>query len=458
MGELFRHNLFQASELKAYYRFEGNSNDSSPSGYNGTDTSMVYGIQYGRFEIGALFNGANYITLPDNEALRITGDMSFGAWILPTTITGMAREIMVCTAHGESLITNALYLAQINANGKLYVGHEYGSGANEFYESTNVLFEINKAYHVVVTRNTATKKYAIYVNGEFVEELSYTNQPAKDSSGNTQRVSIGYDRGVNTYYFVGNMDDAFIFDNKILTAEEIKELYSERSSYGEIPPRSTLQLYWKLNGNAFDSSGKNNHATITNATIARSSGKFLQGANLDGTNDFIQKTLNAAAGGKNTISFWTKFDDTTKQQFVIGFQAAGAARRYKMGLRLGNTAGLLHFFCSSGDTTGVESGVTAILNDTTSWHNVVLVSDKTATPSAKIYIDGRLADITVVLDNCNNDIVGGTVFSIGRDDGDTARDFDGQIDEVIVDATAWSPQEIRNYYNQAKGAYVPKIV
>ncbi len=54
--ELFTYPLFLDANLVAYWRMEGNSNDSKGSN-NGTDSNITYSNANGRFGQGAAFNG-----------------------------------------------------------------------------------------------------------------------------------------------------------------------------------------------------------------------------------------------------------------------------------------------------------------------------------------------------------------------------------------------------------------
>jgi hypothetical protein len=63
----------------ALYRFEGNANDASGAGNNGSAANVSYGLGYGKHAQGANFNGSNAkITLPD--LLDGVTEITLGGW------------------------------------------------------------------------------------------------------------------------------------------------------------------------------------------------------------------------------------------------------------------------------------------------------------------------------------------------------------------------------------------
>ena len=69
--------------LISYYKLEGNSNDSIGT-YNGTDTSMSYGISYGKIGQGGNFDGSNSVIKMATFA-RPTTAITASAWVKTST-------------------------------------------------------------------------------------------------------------------------------------------------------------------------------------------------------------------------------------------------------------------------------------------------------------------------------------------------------------------------------------
>ena len=88
--------------MSAYYKTEGNSNDSSGNAVNGTDTSITYVRGY--FNQGAQFNGtSSYISL--GTGLNLTNEISIRFWIKHPT-----GSPSTCTIINKGNRTNAASL------------------------------------------------------------------------------------------------------------------------------------------------------------------------------------------------------------------------------------------------------------------------------------------------------------------------------------------------------------
>src|SRR5882724_9460321 len=69
--------------LVAYYPFNGNANDASGNGNNGTVTSAALAAdRFGNPNSAYAFDGvSSLITVPDSPALRITNDITVTCWV-----------------------------------------------------------------------------------------------------------------------------------------------------------------------------------------------------------------------------------------------------------------------------------------------------------------------------------------------------------------------------------------
>src|SRR5207237_3465132 len=71
------------SGLVAWWRGEGNANDSSGNGHNGTLLNNV-GFDTGKFGQAFSFAGnPNTVFVPDSPGFTLTNSLSVGAWIYP---------------------------------------------------------------------------------------------------------------------------------------------------------------------------------------------------------------------------------------------------------------------------------------------------------------------------------------------------------------------------------------
>jgi hypothetical protein len=162
-----------------------------------------------------IFSGTNYIDGGNAPDLFITGDITYGARFKLNKLPSSYACILNMVALGESLDTNTLYFLLINRNGGLRIGHEYGAGSDQIYETQGNYVKANEEISVTIVRDSPNKKYYVYINGEYKETISYDYQPQIATSGNKHRLSIGMDSGsvsAGGYYMEGELYRLYIWD------------------------------------------------------------------------------------------------------------------------------------------------------------------------------------------------------------------------------------------------------
>jgi len=226
--------LLNDASLQAYWRFEGNSNDSKNSN-NGTDTNVTYGTSYGKFGQGASYNGtSSYTNIPYNSTLRSMA-MTLNFWIRRT-------QSSISTSNhyniiGKILVTPSDWTITIPNNSGGWSGNRlsfnwYPSGGIGngrfgwcgFESNTNATTELPQNIWTMVTITRPSSGLAanskMYINGSPVSVTSYgTTLPT-----NNQNVNIPI-CGDGNYYFGADLDDVSFF-NRELTATEISDYYN----------------------------------------------------------------------------------------------------------------------------------------------------------------------------------------------------------------------------------------
>lgn len=167
-----------------------------------------------------------------------TSDLTISTWIKPTTVSAGARYIVANSGLGGGVIPWALEIN--NTAGRIsYIQNGTGSGNVRITGATTL--QVNKWYHVVVTRkfnSTLDWSVKIYING--VTDSSGTIQ----RSGTTnQTVAIGRLGLANSNFFQGDIADLRIYSRQA-TDLEVKALYNGYSTYNNLISR------WFLDGNA----------------------------------------------------------------------------------------------------------------------------------------------------------------------------------------------------------------
>jgi hypothetical protein len=222
--------------LVAYYSFNGNANDESGNGNNGT----VHGAsltedRFGNTDSAYSFDGENdYIEVIDSTSLDISNQITISAWIKTTGTTEYSGVVCKFGPVPYSGDRNS-YCTYVN-NDSMYVLNTNYTWADGIGAASSSTTEIDDGswHHVLGMYNGDEIK--LFVDG--VEENSSTYSSGILITDNP--LIIGYDPysgGDYTHrYFTGQIDDIRIY-NRTLTESEIQELYAEGSicenSYNE---------------------------------------------------------------------------------------------------------------------------------------------------------------------------------------------------------------------------------
>jgi iron-sulfur cluster repair protein YtfE (RIC family) len=201
--------------LVAWYPFNGNANDESGNGFNGTVNGAT--LTTNRLETANsayAFNGSNGHIIANGNQRFVSPQMTTSAWVLFNQLSSNGLQYLVL---GNA--TNAAwaysYRSQNNSS-NLLKNQGCGLIVNHDWAFT---FSPNKWYHVVyVISNTAISSY---VNGVFI-----SSQPSAPFNTNCSSyiLNIGLDVFGQKEYLNGKMDDIAIWD-RALTADEISKIY-----------------------------------------------------------------------------------------------------------------------------------------------------------------------------------------------------------------------------------------
>lgn len=209
--ELYTTPLFSDANLLAYWRMEGNSNDSKSS-FNGTDTAMTYSASFGKFGSGAGFNGS-------------TSKIDFGNPIIPIGVKTMMAWVKLTSAANEhTIIANSTFGAQFGdylgvaiTSGYLRHYAVVTGGNRDTFGTTNIAD--NNWHHVAVTYDGTNSK--LYVDGV----LEKTSTSYTDAGTRTLNLQAGMTPSMSYNKTNGGIDDVAIF-NRELTILEIQSYYN----------------------------------------------------------------------------------------------------------------------------------------------------------------------------------------------------------------------------------------
>jgi Concanavalin A-like lectin/glucanases superfamily len=215
--------------LVASYLFDGNANDSSGNGHDGT----VYGAtlatdRFGNLNSAYSFDGIDdYIGVPYAGAFQLP-EFTMAAWINPTTDLS-ARAASAVVGRGEDYSTDHAGSVLLVAG----TAHSYADGVtflyennsdNEFWYSNDVFPQAGVWTHLAATRS-ADGQLLLYVDGILTGQWDGTPTPTTQC---LQDLFIGA-YASNTpsdevrSQFPGLIDDVMIY-GRALSADEIDNL------------------------------------------------------------------------------------------------------------------------------------------------------------------------------------------------------------------------------------------
>lgn len=213
--------------LVAYYPFNGNANDESGHGNNGTPMSSVtlttglHGDANGAYQFGGTSN-PGYIHVPNSESLKIGDGWSFAAYIKPLTLSGMdgygriADRGSFCIMAKSHDRRGVVFKYEYPTDDSFNIGFG-GMGWGIDVTTENSGTHLGEWTHVAITK--LGNHYKMYVNGEMLFEEETAND---FSTADEQDLYFGKFSDM-WYPMNGVLDEVRIY-NRALTAEEVKTL------------------------------------------------------------------------------------------------------------------------------------------------------------------------------------------------------------------------------------------
>lgn len=205
----------------ACYPFNGNANDASGNGHNGTIVGAALSTgRKGTANSAYYFRGYNsgtpdYIDLPTLQSINNSEEISISMWLKVDSSkqTGGTPFTMMPDAAGDRLNAHINYLPfqLVQDNGDIF-----GTGRVFQYRANSFNWD-----HYVFVKSATNNKMQVYLNNVLV-----INENKHDNISNKNKtLRLGGGAG-NTEYFAGWMDDVRIF-NTALSATEVNSLYTE---------------------------------------------------------------------------------------------------------------------------------------------------------------------------------------------------------------------------------------
>ena len=255
-----------ANGLVGWWPFNGNANDESGNGNNGTNNGATLTTdRNGVANQAYSFDGIdNYIAT--NSLLNASVDFSFSCWVNSNSNSDMDQTILNTIPHNIIIFDINPGWTVAGNIGFLYgTGNSYGWLNNSYYSPNPNLFQGVWVNHLIV-KNGLNWKF--YQNGVLIHNY---NAPSNPASTISQLVFGHCDPSVCSQTFNGKIDDIGIW-NRALTQQEITNLYTST-----VPPTAAV-----LSGDATICAGAS-----TNLSVAVTGGTAPYTVTVtDGTNNY----------------------------------------------------------------------------------------------------------------------------------------------------------------------------
>jgi len=205
--------------LIAYYPFNGNANDASGNGNNGTINGATFTTGQLGYTNSALFFDSNSVSTTFFPPFG-TSSRSASTWF---NVVGKTSQMTFLGYGGDGIYWGDRFELNITENGNL--GFDVSGAAVTTASSYN-----DGKWHqfvVVVPTNAALTDASLYVDGVLQTNLSYYNNTTINTAG-TSPLLIGQlfftDFTGSTYDLIGSLDDVRIY-NRALLSSEVAQLY-----------------------------------------------------------------------------------------------------------------------------------------------------------------------------------------------------------------------------------------
>jgi uncharacterized delta-60 repeat protein len=202
--------------LVGYYPFNGNANDASGYGHNGTEQGEGIALAQDRFgnqDSAYDFDGSEgYIDMGDVEDFNFgTGDFTLETWIQMDPASEGPRHIVGKRRDTEPE-GNWARLYSLDEDGGAHIHFEFTPAVRVVSPST---YNDNQWHHLVGTRSSGTT--SLYIDGQSVGSGTAMEDVSNDASFKIGKWSLEPS-------FRGKIDDIRIY-NRALSAAEIAEHY-----------------------------------------------------------------------------------------------------------------------------------------------------------------------------------------------------------------------------------------
>jgi MSHA biogenesis protein MshQ len=416
-----------APQLVAHYALEGNEDDSSGNGHDGSSQGTV-AFQRARVCDGVELDGSGYLQAPDNDDFDLPVELTVMAWIRADSLSASDHEDLY-----SFLSKDTNFEFHIQSNGTLYWW--WGNGS---LSSAAGLIAPQTWYHFAAVYSRSAGAMRMYLNGVSVasQSLSSLLPVNNDPFYIGTDIATGGGGEIPERRFIGTIDEVRVF-SEALSAGQIADLMNEVDPCALPTPLAEWRFdecgYQGAAPLAEDAQGSYD-AVAQGQVGSEPAGVVGRAAMLDLSTDSFLTSSDVPMNGDWTVSTW----------FRMPFTHTEGSRYHVLGSMAGGGSDLLWVDSNRGYLWGGWAGSTSrdgsfrfsTLAD--GWHHLAAVAENGQT---NLYIDGVWRDRISLQPSGNLHFVATSYDSVGGNQG-----FRADLDEFLVFDGALTGTQIDTIY------------
>jgi hypothetical protein len=436
--------------LVAYYPFNGNANDASGNGNNGTvNGATLTTDRNGNANSAYLFNGTSNNIGINNPFMGGIQVSSFSLYTRIKTI-GSPSSGSAYNIWGKSFSWGEINFG-VDSNNTVYIVWANSNNGNTYthIQTTSSIIP-NTWYDVIITFQNSEVK--IYFNATNQASIDYygTNSLANFAQdSNSNKIGSRIFGGQTVQYFNGVIDDFGVW-NRALSQQEVTTIYNQIPTYSDncnnVSGSLTQGLvgYWPFCGNANDDSGNGNHGIVNGATLTTDRfGNVNSAYDFNGTNNFIELVNSTQLDNMSnfSISTWYQVNNTSPQfQFLVSKDLMGDPPNGDWDFYINYNKVKFDITINANNNSGTQNS----LIQPNTW-NHALITRNSSSGLINIYING-------ILENSFTGYIGPysntQKMNFGRQGSSNQHFLNGKLDDIGIWNRVLTPAEISQLYNQ----------
>lgn len=456
---------------------DNTGNSALDTSGNGNTGTLFAGTAYtsGKINSGVNFDGTNdYVMVPDNNSLDISGSYTTEAWINPDTLPAASTLRVIVSKTGDP----DLDTAGTQANYSMGLDQGLGGAGQgllcSFEDSSHVDYSVvyrttlttSEWSHMICTFNDSANTFTMYLNGVSVAQSSVAGTPAT----NAKDLYFGLSNVAEPYsleaYFDGRIDGVKVYSAAMSQSQvayafnrgapqhwykfdecQGATAYNAAVTGNNAPAGDNGTIRFGASGNT--SVGSCGSGTGTEMWNDGTTGKYNSALGFDGTDDYVDMgdiseyksitafsaeawvTTNTLAGGEDNL------------RYIFGKEGDNSAATEFM-MRLDTSNDRFEFYAGGSGYVGATTG-TKLTIATGTWYHLMGVYDGS---NVNLYVNGVLYDTQAKTGATGTTTQAFRVGNNHRTSLPNERHWDGLIDNVRLYNYPLTAAQVKRAYNE----------